>query len=105
MAEADEIDVDEDFWTHEDYPKLVAGAHRRRVTPIDSPALTRHLVFWYPLVPKIDAVTLESTEASDDLEERRAEAFDQAIAAVHDKLRSLGNGSRAHSAFTSASDL
>lgn len=37
------------YSTHVDYSSLVAGAHRRRVTPIGAPALTRHLVFWNPI--------------------------------------------------------
>lgn len=36
------------FRTHNDYPRLLAGAHRRRVTPLGAPSLVRHLAFWNP---------------------------------------------------------
>jgi hypothetical protein len=48
------------YSTHKDYGGLVAGAHRRRVTPIGGPALTRHLVFWNPVLsPKVKDVAAE----------------------------------------------
>lgn len=39
---------DDLFNTHVDYPRLLAGAHRRRVTPLGAPSLIRHIAFWNP---------------------------------------------------------
>jgi hypothetical protein len=39
---------DDVFVTHVDYPRLLAGAHRRRVTPLGAPSLIRHVAFWNP---------------------------------------------------------
>ena len=39
---------DKIFNTIHSYTHLLAGAHRRRVVPLGSPALTRHLAFWNP---------------------------------------------------------
>lgn len=36
------------FEPHKDYAKLLAGAHRRRVTTFGAPAAIRHLAFWNP---------------------------------------------------------
>lgn len=42
-------EADPFYTTHCNYGDLVAAAHRRRVTAIGAPALTRHLVFWNPI--------------------------------------------------------
>lgn len=38
---------------HDEYSLVLSGAHRRRVTPMGAPALTRHLAFWNPVVPTL----------------------------------------------------
>lgn len=42
-------DADSSWWdkaAHPEYSFILSGAHRRRLTPMGAPALTRHLAFW-----------------------------------------------------------
>jgi hypothetical protein len=48
MREASPRLKDPLFGEHPEFPRLLAGAHRRRVTPMGSPALVRHVAFWNP---------------------------------------------------------
>lgn len=90
------------FEPHDDYSKLLAGAHRRRVTPLGAPALVRHIAFWNPDAASPAAAEREvaegrsrSTRSTDgdptDSEPesiaQRAKAADQCIAAVYRGLQ------------------
>ena len=78
------------FEPHEEYSKLLAGAHRRRVTTITAPAAIRHLAFWNP--PQFGPLE-EGSPAEEDGKtsaalpiKKRTEAADQCIAAVYTAL-------------------
>jgi hypothetical protein len=91
-----ETGVDTIFDTHQEYSRLLAGAHRRRVTPLGAPALVRHVAFWNPAgwVPaQTDAEPAGSPPgaAAPVLAEpvsivERAKAADKAIAAIYRRL-------------------
>lgn len=99
----------EGFRLHSDYPRLIAGAHRRRVTPMGAPALVRHLVFWKPPDQPGASEALEDPDAQAETEiaatsaqptkeqaasmaRRRALGFDQAIALVYHRLKLSARG-------------
>lgn len=73
----------DDFDIHPDYPRLAAGAHRRRVTPISSPTLLRHLAFWNPIP--------DTGSSVGDPDAPRSVMADRAVAAVYRNLKSLEN--------------
>ncbi|MGA9580926.1 MAG: DUF3422 family protein [Allosphingosinicella sp.] len=88
---------DDIFDTHGDYPRLLAGAHRRRVAPLGAPSLVRHLAFWNPAkVGPREGSALTSTKPSDakDVAENtepasiadRAHLADQAIVDLYKSL-------------------
>lgn len=95
-ASASEDDI---FVTHDDYPKLLAGAHRRRISTIKAPAVIRHLAFWNP--PKIgpsesgDSESEQHTadtagDAASGIINKRVQAADDCVAAVYKWLVELG---------------
>lgn len=90
MATKNRSIIDKLFDPHPEYPRLLAGAHRRRVTPLGAPALIRHVAFWNP-ASKDDQGTsgtpLGDRKAEPAAFAERAKSADAAIAAVYDRLR------------------
>jgi hypothetical protein len=72
--------TDEIFPTHEEYSKLLAGAHRQRVDAIGTPAVIRHLAFWNPWPEALCDIENQQQPNS------RSEAVDCCIAAVYQNL-------------------
>lgn len=89
------------FDTHDEYPRLLAGAHRRRVTPIGAPALTRHVAFWKPASANVQGPTRDKSHSAPTVSEtsriaadppaisKRAIMADEAIAALYRRLLAL----------------
>lgn len=91
--------MDAIFDTHEEYSRLLAGAHRRRVTPLGAPALVRHVAFWNPAgwmsarasaanigTGEMPPVVASATLSEPRLIAERAKAADRAISAIYRHL-------------------
>jgi hypothetical protein len=84
---------------HPEYANLLGGAHKRRVTPIGSPALVRHLAFWNPISwveeePAPGTVAETGPETGSETEpgcawgsDLRSRKSDRVIAAVYRALK------------------
>lgn len=87
------------FRPHDQYAKLLSGAHRRQVTPLATPAVTRHLAFWNPekLGPEEPAGTGTETAGAPPAAaapgQDRVAAADRCVTAVYRHVKALSENS------------
>lgn len=107
---------DDIFQTHADYPRLLAGAHRRRVAPLGAPSLVRHLAFWNPakIGPKegMASTPTQPSNADDATENKepasiaaRALLADLAIADIYKALATQPSSPKVISNVTTNSEV
>jgi hypothetical protein len=87
---------DDLFGPHPEYPRLLAGAHRRRPVPLGGPALVRHVAFWRPPPPPVMSKGEAGTQGQDEWEKEdppaitdRAIRADEWIAEIYRNLKRL----------------